>query len=1495
MDGFKEYELNMQSIQTILSNTKADGTNLGTVNAALDELNEYSDKTIYNFGQMTRNIGTFTAAGVDLDTSVQSIKGISNLAAISGSSADQAASAMYQLSQAVSTGTLRLIDWNSVVNAGMGGEVFQKALFETGKTLGTITDVPIDKTFEEWTSGGNSFRASLEDNWLTSEVLTTTLQGFTGEMTEAQLLAIGYTKEQSAQIMELGKTGVEAATKVRTLTQLFNTAKESIGSGWSESFRIVLGNFEEATELFSGISGTLGEAIAKSADARNKLLQGWKDLGGRTLLIDSLKEAFKNLGEILRPIKEAFREIFPPMTAERLFALTESFSKFTAALKPSAATIDSVKRIFKGLFSILDIGWEIIKQGVTFIGELIDSVTNVGSGAFLDFFANLGDFFTELNDALVEGGGIAAFFQSLGEFIREPIPFIQELKEKITDFFTGFDPALPDQIGSGFGRIGQRFEGLQKVFEKAKDIWAPFQTAIKKVIEVLDEVWTYISTWFSELGQKIAAVMGPGDFDAAVDAINVGLLGGIAALLAKFIKDGFSFDIGSGFFEKIGDSFEQLTGVLSAMQTSIKADALLKIAGAIALLTASVLTLSLIDSAALTKSLTAMAVGFGQLMASFAILTKMSAGPKGAASLVVLSTGLVIISGAILVLAGAMKILASMDAEELSKGLGTVTAMLGVMTGVAILLSKNSKSLIGAGIAMSGIAFSLIILAGAVKLFAMMDWPELGKGFAAVAGGLLIIAGAMRLMPGNMILQGAGLLMVATSMSILAGAVKLFSLMSWEDIGKGMAGIAGGLVIIGLAMKLMPLTLPITAAGLILVGIALNEIAASMLIFGSMDWDDIGRGLVAMGGALLVLAIATNAMSGAIVGAVAIGIVSVALLVLAEVLQQFAKISFDDLLRGLIGIAAALAVLGIAAMLLQPALGPMMLLGAALVLIGGGFALFGLGASLVAEAFERLAKAGEAGSKALLTSLKALGKAIPAIMTGLAEGVLEFIKVFTDAAPVIAKALGVLLAHLLDTLVELIPKAGEVIGTLLTTILELIREYIPDLALLGIDLLLSLLEGIRERIDDVVIVVSEIIQEFLNALAEELPKIVDSVANLITEFFTSVAEAVGKVSGTLMFGIGIAFIDGFMDGIDDAVPKGPQKWFTDLAKTVIGWIGNVAKTLWQKGVDFINGLLKGITEKAVAVTTWFTQLAGKILGWIGATLNTLKQKGIDLISGLYNGLVDRIGVVSSFLGGIASSAASWVGNTLSSLWQKGRDLIQGLFDGLKSLWESVKMWAGSIGSNLGIAMGGVLSSLWQKGRDILQGLWNGMKSLWESIKSWWEEKIEWIKNLPGVSLILGSPSKYMYWVGEMIVAGLANAIRKDETVIRSMNDLMDNAKSTFENSLAVITDSLGDMNEFNPVIAPVLDLTSVESEAKKIADYIQTGQILVPTLSIASANVIATSTKPFEDDSPIKPPAGSGEVKFEQNIYAPAQLSTGDIYRQTRNQITMAKEELSIP
>lgn len=270
--GLSEYELQMNSIQTILTNTASKGTTLDQVNAALAELNTYADQTIYNFSQMTQNIGTFTAAGVDLNTAVSSIKGIANLAAASGSSASQAASAMYQLSQAIAAGRVSLMDWNSVVNAGMGGELFQNALKRTAKNFGTDVDAIIAKY--------GSFRESLtEGQWLTTEVLTETLKQISGAYTEADLVAQGYSQDQAAAIVDMADKAKNAATNITTFSKLVDTLKESIGSGWAQTWQIVFGDFEEARAFWSNLyNGTISPMISSMSNARNTLLSS--ALGG---------------------------------------------------------------------------------------------------------------------------------------------------------------------------------------------------------------------------------------------------------------------------------------------------------------------------------------------------------------------------------------------------------------------------------------------------------------------------------------------------------------------------------------------------------------------------------------------------------------------------------------------------------------------------------------------------------------------------------------------------------------------------------------------------------------------------------------------------------------------------------------------------------------------------------------------------------------------------------------------------------------------------------------------------------------------------------------------------------------------------------------------------------------------------------------------------------------------------------------------------------------
>src|SRR5690606_12741869 len=344
-EGLAEYELQLNSIQTILANTQSKGSTLDDVNAALAELNTYADKTIYNFAEMSRNIGTFTAAGVDLETSTQAIKGIANLAAVSGSNSQQASTAMYQLSQALSTGTVKLMDWNSVVNAGMGGQVFQDALKETARAHGVAGDEIIKKQ--------GSFRESPSEGWLTAEILTHTLARFTGDLNAEQLKAMGYNEAQTQGIREMGQTAQDAATKVKTMTQLLDTLKEAAGSGWAQTWQLIFGDFEQARELWTNVNNVLSGMIDASSDARNKVIGDWNELGGREVAIEAISNAFTALMDVLRPIREAFRDIFPPATGQQLYNITVAIRDFTERLKVSETTAENIKRTFRGVFAVL--------------------------------------------------------------------------------------------------------------------------------------------------------------------------------------------------------------------------------------------------------------------------------------------------------------------------------------------------------------------------------------------------------------------------------------------------------------------------------------------------------------------------------------------------------------------------------------------------------------------------------------------------------------------------------------------------------------------------------------------------------------------------------------------------------------------------------------------------------------------------------------------------------------------------------------------------------------------------------------------------------------------------------------------------------------------------------------------------------------------------------------------------------------------------------------
>lgn len=324
--GFAEYETQQGAVQTILANTQHLGTTITDVNKALNDLNEYADLTIYNFTEMTRNIGTFTAAGLDLETSTSAIKGIANLAAVSGSTSEQASRAMYQLSQALASGTVNLQDWNSVVNAGMGGKVFQDALKRTAKHMGKV----IDET--------QSFRDSIStkngNGWLTTDVLSETLKQFSGDLDEAALAAQGWSAAEIKEITTMAKTATDAATVVKTFSQLMDTVSEQVGSGWTKTWQLIFGDFEESKKLWTSVYKAISPYIDAISDLRNGYLQFWKENEGREKVIQAFSNLWSGASNFIDKFTDAFKDAFPVFNnfgqvlvnaSDRFLAFSERF------------------------------------------------------------------------------------------------------------------------------------------------------------------------------------------------------------------------------------------------------------------------------------------------------------------------------------------------------------------------------------------------------------------------------------------------------------------------------------------------------------------------------------------------------------------------------------------------------------------------------------------------------------------------------------------------------------------------------------------------------------------------------------------------------------------------------------------------------------------------------------------------------------------------------------------------------------------------------------------------------------------------------------------------------------------------------------------------------------------------------------------------------------------------------------------------------------------
>ena len=1265
MMGFAEYETQMNSVQTILANTSSKGTNLKQVNAALNELNTYSDKTIYNFTEMTRNIGTFTAAGVDLDTSVSAIKGISNLAAVSGSSSQQATTAMYQLSQALAAGTVKLIDWNSVVNAGMGGQVFQDSLKETAKVHGVNVDAMIKKE--------GSFRETLQNGWLTSQVLTETLAKFTGDLNAEQLKAQGYTESQVTEILKLGQMANDAATKVKTLTQLVDTLKEAAQSGWSQSWTIIAGDFEEAKSLFTDVSNTLGELIGNSADARNAMLQSWKDLGGRTAIIDTIRNAFNGVMQIVTLFGEAMREIIPPMTGQQLADISKTLLELSKGLKLSSVDAENLKRTFKGFFAIISIVGQVISAIVSALFGLAGATAPVGSG-ILGITGSLGDFLVALDAALKQGKFFEEFLGGIVGVIRTVVSALSGID--LSKGFAGISEALSKLdfsfLGDSFNRIIARFKPLS-------DGLAAFGKQVDKIIGYLMPVFLLfgmqVSNAVNAATKAFSDFMTNINFDTLTDIFNVGLVAGIGLAIKKFIGllSGVTEGAG-GIVGGLKDVLDGITGSLEAMQNSLKAKTLITIAGAIGILAASALVLSTIDSARLTSALVGITVMLGQLMGSLALFDLLS--KNGLTGVSKAAAVLVVLGVAIGILAASVKTLSGLDWGELARGLVGVTVLLGALVAASAGLSKVGGGLTKGAVGLILVATAIRILAEAVKALGALDLASLAKGVSGVIVVLGALAGFLKItdFSGFGPVKAAGIVVLAAALKVLASAVADFGSLDIASLGKGlgsvavvlatlagfmkltgnsagMIGTATGLVILGAAMKIfasavgdfggmdlaqlatglgamaialgiiagamhiMPQNMLVNAVALVAVGAAITLIGAAVRSMGGMSWEEIAKGMVVLAGALLIIAGGLALMTAALPGAAAVLVAAAALAILVPVLATASLLSWEGIAKGMVMLAGVFVILGAAGYLLAPVSPVILLLAASVALFGVAALAAGVGIGLLAAGLAALAVSGVAGAAALVASVTIILGLIPAVMVALANGIVAMAGVITAGVPAIFEAIVAILMAIIDAIRTLAPEIGQMLYDLVMMMVDKLVEGVPRLVDAGLKMITGILRGIASNINGVITAATDVIVAFIDGVTNNLPRVIQAGINMIISFVESLARGI-RQNQARMERAGGELASAIIDGITGGLSRGVSA-VANKAKEVAQSAFNAAKDFLQikspsrkfrKLFQWVpEGAAKGIDDGAGSVVDSVTSMGQSAIDAMGLSMDRLAE------------------------------------------------------------------------------------------------------------------------------------------------------------------------------------------------------------------------------------------------------------------------------------------------
>ena len=1486
--GWDGYAEKTSAVQTIMSATKNQFSEtddqMAIVSEQLDKLNWFTDETSYSFQDMVNNIGKFTSNGVKLEDAVTSMQGISTWAALSGANVGEASRAMYNLSQAMGVGAVKLQDWKSIENANMATVEFKQTAIETAESMGMLKKVGdgLWKTQNGLDVSVTNFNENLSKGaWFTKDVLTATLDrygAFTNELngfmeltgdyydTTSQILSdldtfkAGNAEEQlkllsdiskdtgisvddlrksfeylNGEEFELGRRAFKAAQEAKTFQEAIDSVKDAAKTAWMNIFEQIFGNYEQAKVLWTNLANGLWDVFVGPLSNGVDILKKWNELGGRIHLFGdentkgAISELGDSIGQIFGAITSGFGEIDTDHLGIALANWTRGFRDFATNIKPSEGLISALSKVSEIAASALGKVGDVAKGAVGFIKDLAINVFNL-VGRFADFIKNserteklvtaiknaIQNFGDQI-DAVVakvklfgtllkESPGFKAFSELLGRLKEQALEFgggiidritggfeklsglsikgiqVRPMVDTLSDFllkitehsdgivgvFTWFGDtigSIVDKIKGIFSNFKIDTSGLDELGAKAEERLSPIKTLFEGVKAVFSGIWdffkaiapalsaaaTKIGEGLKKLGSNVSDAIAEGDFSTVLDFVNSGALIGIAVGIANFIKklSGVA-DEGTGIIGSIKDVFESLQSGIEKLTGggNDASDKLKSIAIALAILTASVVALSLIDSDKLAMALMALTAELAELVN----FTKQLDGTKvkGVAG------SMIAMSVAVLLLSVAMKKIADLDWDGVLKGLTTIGALTFMLTKTAQTLSKQQGKMMKGATGLIAFALAIKLLVGPVKDLAALSWEELAKGLAGVGALCLEVAAFMKLtnsssmgvgkglglvalaasimilanavekfgsIPAEGIKQGLiavgallaeigiftkltsgtkgflttsiGMIALAASMTIFAKAIESIGNLSLEQIGKGLLGMAGAMLIMAGAMRMMPVTTPIIAAGVLALAGAMKIIAGVMQDLGGMGWEEIARSLVTLAGAMTVLVVSVNLMRGAIGGAAAMLIIAGALAILSPVLQNLGEMSLAEIGKSLLMMAGAFTVLGVAAAVLGPLVPALLGLSGAVALFGVGALAAGAGMMMLGAGLTALAAGGTAAISLLSMAIMELINLLPNILVSIGSHVTEIVNTFSTLGLALIEAVGALVPPLVEQVVNIIDQ-----------LLQTIVSHGPSIVDSAIQIVMMLLEAIKTNIGPITSLVVDVILGLITGITDQIPKITQAGADLI-----------------------IGLINGLSTAIETNAPR---------VKEAI--------------VNLFNSLITAAKE---------------ILG-INSPSTVFDDIGVNMIQGAINGIQSMAESIVGAIKGLMDSAIEGAREKASELWQVGVDAASGFVNGLKS----------------------TASNAWDAAKEMGANAWAATKD----------------------ALNINSPSKLMAELGAFTAMGFAQGITDNTTMAEDAGANMamssfDAIKAAMTNADALLTDTL------NPTITPVLDLSNVENGA----------------------------------------------------------------------------------